>query len=230
MITNAQKQVSEIHARIMTDAIGASFHSGFGFQLPFSPDKVSNVTGFVLKHGYINLSANKTESGQAKAVIIAFDDAFDQLHAPGNGYSGANTLPGEPFSIPDTLDLVITLSSPVATAQAGSPPFNPFIIIDGNRNREIHLPNQSPTDKVDGTEFGTGSDKSNPSQGIYYKTKNNLPWAMNIVEKFNYPVEKAPINSGFLKFNNWAGSSGTQYNDWYKDLVGYRQQSIIYSH
>ena len=229
-VTNAQNQVVEIDATLITQAIGALYHNGFGFQLPITPDKVQTVAGTSLKHGYVNLSSNKTESGQSKAVIIAFDDAFDLLHSAGQGYFGANTVEGNPFSTPDTIKLVIKLSSPLALSQLGSPPYNPFIIENSNRNREIHLPDQPPTDKADVLEFGTSNDNSVPAQGRYYRTANNLPWAINIPDKFNYPKEKVAINAGFLKFNDWAISSGSQYNDWYKPLGGYRNVSDIYSH
>jgi len=229
-VANEQNQIVEIDATIITESIGASYHSGFGIQLPVTPDKIQNVTGISLKHGYISTSANNTEAGQSKAVIIAFDDAFDHLHAHGQGETGANTTQGGHYSIPDTLRLVITLTEPVSPTLLGTPPFNPFIIINGNRNREVHLPDQPPTDKVDGSDFGTYDDNSKPSQGRYYRTTSNLPWAMNIAEKFDYPIEKTAINTAYNNFINWAMSSGSTNADWYKNLPGYRVASKIYSH
>ena len=228
-ITNAQNQVAEIDAKFITEATGATLHNGFAFQLPYTPDKIQTITGQSLNHGYITRSANNTEAGQTKAVVVAFDDAFDHLPAPGQGI-GTNTELGAPYVTPDTLNLVISLATPVAIAQAGTPPYNPFIIVGGNRNREVHLPNQPPTDKVNGSDFGTGNDDSNPSLGRYYKTVNNLPWALNISGKFAYPIERAAINTAYLKFNDWAQSSGVSYPDWYQNLAGYRQASAIYTH
>ncbi len=227
-VTNEQNQVVEIDATIITEAIGASYHSGFGFQLPVSPDQIQNVTGTSLKHGYISTSANNTEAGQSKAVIIAFDDAFDHLRAPGQGEAGANTTPGARYSTPDTLHLVITLAVPVSPALLGKPPYNPFIIVNGKRNREVHLPDMAPTDKVDGSDFGTFDDDSKPSQGRYYRTTNNLPWAMNLAQRFDYPIEKAAINTAYNNFINWAASSGSTNTDWYKNMPGYRNASKIY--
>jgi len=228
-VTNAQNQVVEIDAKIIPEASGANFHNGFAFQLPFTPDKISNVTGMSLKHSYITLSANNTEAGQTKAVVVVFDDAFDHLPMPGQGL-GSNTTLGAPYVTPDTLNLVISLSTSQSLNQAGIPPFNAFIIANGTRNREVHLPDQPPTDKVNGSEFGTVDDNSIPAQGRYYKTTNNLPWAINIAGKFSYPIERAAINSAYLKFNEWAESAGASYPDWYMNLAGYRQASSIYSH
>ncbi len=228
-ITNAQNLVVEIDAKLITEATGATLHNGFAFQLPYTPDKIQTVTGRSLNHGYITSSANNTEAGQTKAVIVAFDDAFDHLPAPGQGI-GTNTELGAPYVTPDTMNLVISLATPVAIAQAGTPPYNAFIIVNGNRNREVHLPDQPPTDKVNGSDFGAGNDNSIPAQNRYYKTSNNLPWALNIAGKFAYPIERAAINTAYLKFNDWAQSSGASFPDWYQNLQGYRAASAIYTH
>jgi LruC domain-containing protein len=116
-------------------------------------------------------------------------------------------------------------------AQIGTPPYNPFIIVNGNRNREIHLPDNPPTDKVDGSEFGTWSDDSHPESNRYYKTATNLPWAINISDKFSYVYERQAVNKAYLKFNSWAESSGASYPDWYKvNTSEYRDNSKIYTH
>ena len=228
-ITNAQNLVVEVDAKIIPEASGAGLHNGFAFQLPFTPDKVQTVTGSSLHHGYITLSSNNTEAGQSKAVIPVFDDAFDHLPMPGQGV-GTNTTLGAHYVTPDTLNLVISLSTPLTVSQSGTPPFNSFIIVNGNRNREVHLPDQPPTDKVNGSDFGTADDNSIVAQGRYYKTVNNLPWALNINGKFSYPIETAAINTAYLKFNDWAESSGALYPDWYLNNTGYRQPAFIYTH
>ena len=95
---------------------------------------------------------------------------------------------------------------------------------------EIHLPDFPPTDKADVSLFGTDIDDSQPALGRYYKTKTNLPWAINILDKFNYVIEKTPVNEGFLKFNSWAESAGVNFPDWYKPVSGYRDDAKIYTH
>ncbi len=52
---------------------------------------------------------------------------------------------------------------------------------------EVHLADQAPTEQFDDQNlFGVGVDASNPSQGVYFKTANNLPWALLIVEDWDY--------------------------------------------
>lgn len=71
-------------------------------------------------------------------------------------------------------------------------------------------------------------DNSDLNINRYYKTINNLPWAINIPTVYNYTIEKAEIIFGHLKFAEWAESGGTLYTDWYKKNSGYRDNTFIY--
>jgi LruC domain-containing protein len=55
-----------------------------------------------------------------------------------------------------------------------------------------------------------------------------LPWAINITDAFDYPIEKIEITQAHLHFYDWAVSSGVNYTNWYKNLQGYRNQNHIY--
>jgi len=228
-VTNAENDAVYVDTRFILEAMGASFHNGFGFQLPVTPATVENVTGMDLREGYISLEANNTEAGQTNAVVIVFDDGYNILPSPGGG-TGVNTQLGAPYVTPDTLDVRVTFTDPLSLATLGSPPYNPFIIIDKNRSVEVHLPDQPPTDKANQELFGTDDDDSDPLTGRYYKTANNLPWGLEITQKFDYVIEQVEINTAYLKFNPWAESIGASYPDWYLNETGYRDVSKIYSH
>jgi LruC domain-containing protein len=86
-----------------------------------------------------------------------------------------------------------------------------------------------PTDLMDVSYFGTEDDKSDVSINKYYKTANNLPWAINIPSSFDWPREKIEINWAYYHFIEWAESLGINYDDWYLDLSGYRNNSNIYN-
>jgi LruC domain-containing protein len=92
----------------------------------------------------------------------------------------------------------------------------------------VHLPDNPPTALVNPDYFDTEHDNSNPETGRYYKTENNLPWAINVPSEFDYPVEKAVIIQAYLHFATWAESSGSQYADWYLNNTGYRNNDVIY--
>ena len=226
-VTNAQNKVVSIKAKYVLKAIGASYKNGFGVQLGVPNSKVGTVTGGELFGNIINLNAQNLEQGQPKATFIVFDNAFKILTYPGVG-TGVNTTIGAPYVQPDTIVMDIPLSTAVLQSELGTPPYNPFIFVNQDRGREVHLCDMPPTALANAAYFGTESDDSNPATGRYYRTKNNLPWAINIFDHFDYPIEKAPIISGYTKFANWTTTSGNSFPDWYKDLTGYRIPTNIF--
>ena len=227
-ITNADNYLVEIKGTFILRAHGAYFHNGFGFQLPFDKALVADVSGdLFVSGGLVSLDSRNLENNQLKPVVIVWEDGYDVLPQEGGGI-GVNTTPDIPFVVPDTLNISIMLTSPVSLANTGIPPYNPFIFVDGERSVEVHLVDKVPTDLANTALFNTGADNSNPATGMYYKTATNLPWAINIIEKFDYPNEKAEITSTYLKFGDWAESNGDSFNDWWKDESGYRNDANVY--
>jgi LruC domain-containing protein len=225
-VTNADNDVVEINAKIVTVAVGASFKNAFGFEIDMNPSKVSSVTGQEFTENFLSISSNGTESNMSKTVIFAYDNAFKQFD---NYASLINTTSDKNYETPDTLNLKITLTSPVDVSLIGSPPYNPFIVRNKTRGHEIHLPNYTPTSKATTSLFGTSSDDTNPANNKYYKSDNNLPYALHLAESFDYPYEKEDIVRAYLKFATWVQSGGATYKDWYKDLSGYRSTAKVYS-
>lgn len=83
---------------------------------------------------------------------------------------------------------------------------------------------------ADTSLFGTLKDDTNVGAGKYYKTENNLPWAMNITTQFKYPIEKEDITGAYLNFANWALSNGINFSDWYiNEDAGYRNNAVIFN-
>ncbi len=226
LVANAKNKVVEMFAELKVRAVGGSFVNAFGFQLPVAASVVSSVTGQKLTEGYINLNANGTEAGNSKATIIAFDNPAKVIN--GGGVT-INTTPGQPFYEPKTVSLKITFVSPVNKADLGTAPYNPFIIINKVRGKEVHLPGSSPTDLADTSFFGKDDDRTIISQGRYYKSIKNLPWAVNFAESFDYPVEKVQITSAYNYFAPWAESSAGIYKDWYGNKAGYRNAVNIFT-
>jgi LruC domain-containing protein len=229
-ITNGQNKVVQIKVDLVLKAMGASYNNGFGIQLPIAPSQVASVTGYALHENYINLNANGTEAGQTKATFIAFDNGYKVLLFPGGNFPGINTSPGAPYVQPDTIKLVVNLVSPISLSVIGTPPYNPFLIVNKQRGKEIHMINKPPTDLADISLLGSGADDSNPAIGRYYVTASNLPWVLDLPIPFDYPVEKAEVTQAFTKFIPWAESSGQTYFDWYKVKAGYRNTQEIYNH
>jgi LruC domain-containing protein len=227
-LTNGQNRVIGIESKLVVRAIGASYHNAFGISFNTAPSNVSSISGQIINKGYIQVAENGTEEGQSRAVVILFDDAFNALPYPGSGVA-VNTHPDHPYVVPDTLHVEISFATPVPFSELGTPPYNPFIIIDRDRGMEVHLPNLPPTDLADMSLLGTGHDNSDAAGSKYYVSEGNLPWAINLPVSFDYMNEKAGIPAGHLMFNPWALSRGSQYKDWYEDNQNYRNQSRIYS-
>ncbi len=236
---NVHEQIRHITATFVIYAFGASYYNGFGFELPgVSPDALLSVTGSRLKpSSYVHLRTNGLEEGQPHATVIVFDDAFDVMPSPGGGI-GVNTVPSAPYVTPDTIVIEMRFMNngvpapggPVTFSQLDIGNFNPFLMVNQQRGVEVHLPGYPPTALANQQLIGTGQDDGNHGTDRYYRTINNLPWAINIPEVFSYPIEKQDITGAFLHFAEWAESDGQSYPDWYKDKPGYRNENLIYHH
>ena len=226
-VLNAGNEMVDMTGLFSVRAIGASFENGFGIQLGADPEDVSNVTGIEVPGEYINLAANNTEMGQDKATIILFENAFDILPHPGGGL-GVNTEQNAPYVEPELMTIEVEMQNPVHVDEIGLAPFNPFLIIDKERGREAHLADKEPTSLANQSYFATADDDSDQVSGRYYKTANNLPWAIDIPAYYNYPLEKIVIIDAYNHFEDWAQSEGGEYADWYLNEAGYRNSSNIY--
>ncbi len=228
--TTTLNYVESVEATFIIKAIGAGYENGFGFQFPSTVDANNlTVTGYSLSENIVTINGNGTEAGQQAPTIIVFDNAFNQMAHAGSGI-GINTEESSPYVTPDTLIINIQFDANTVTYnQLDISNFNPFIFVNKDRSVEVHLPDYLPTSLANQNLFGTLDDDSNAATGKYYKSSNNLPWAINIYESFDYPIEKQQIVWAYLKFAEWATSSGTTFEDWYKDLPGYRDSNKIYT-
>ncbi|MHC1778197.1 MAG: LruC domain-containing protein [Lentimicrobium sp.] len=232
-ITNSSNEVVEIEATYITQAVGAGFKNGLGFMLPVPAGSVASCTGSHLSGNFISLAASGLESGQQNAVVIVFDNAHTTFTGVSGtnpeGYAGINTSIGGRTGTGEEILISLQFDSPINQALLGNPPYNPFLIVNSQRNIEVHLPDFPPTDLADTDLFGTGQDNSNPSQGIYYRSNDGLPWALNITDEFDYPIEKSQISEGHLKFIDWAISGGLNYSGWYLNQNGNRNPNKVYN-
>ncbi|MFY7652984.1 MAG: LruC domain-containing protein, partial [Chitinophagaceae bacterium] len=204
-ITNSDNKLVDLKGTIAIKAIGAVFQNGFAIQLDrLSPNLVTKVSG--TQHGNVLwavLSANGTEAGQTNANIIIFDNASRLMKAnTADGF--INTVNGTSFVTPDTTRFTINFEE--NRLSISDIQINPYLILAQNRQRELHLPDFAPTDKADKTIFSTGDDKSAPNAGIYYKNKQNLPWAIDVPYEIPYSVEKIDITNAYLVLPKWAQS------------------------
>lgn len=224
IVTNAQNELKDLNAKFRLMAAGASLDNGFGVAIPINPANVESVSGGIVSGSVVSLDAKGFEAGHTNQTVWIVMDAINQIYQ-NNGY--LNTMPNIPYVETDTILMNMTLSTP--QADFGIAPFNPFIFIDQERAKEIHLLDSPPTELASDEYFGIWEDVSDPGSGSYYKTGNNLPWAIEIPVNFDYPFEKIDILQTHLKFGEWASSGGEVFQDWYLDEPGYRNEANIYT-
>lgn len=213
VITNAQNNVVRVEATYVLRATGGSFENGFAVQFPVNRNQVSGVTGATL------------EANQSKAVLVMFDNMREEMQ-------WWNTKRNEPTSSNVTYTVAFNISNGPSLATFGLGSYNPFIwnnTAGFGRGYEVHLPGKLPTDLANNALFGSAMDATNLGNGTTYVSKDGgYPWAINIPTAFDYPVEKADINTAYTKFATWVSSGGNQFADWYTNTNGYRNNTNIY--
>lgn len=215
-ITQAANRVKKVEMRFKLRAIGARKANGFAIELPFDSANI-----YAVNASHPTLFEHEQSS---KAVMRMFNSAFDLIPQTQNFI---NTEINQAYVTPVEFSVDFKLQNPVNIVNVTMPPpYNPFIFADGVRSHEIHLPGYAPTALMNMSLFNTGNDASLPNN--WYKTSDNLPWAVNIPASWDYPVENAQITRAFLKFKHWAQSSGASYPDWYQNQPGYRDNDFIY--
>jgi LruC domain-containing protein len=209
-VVNASNKMVSMSGKYKLRAAGGSLKNAFSVELPLNRSDIATITGG------LGLEAEAT-----KAIVNVFTNSKAIID---NYNTKAGTIP----QLTDTITVGMTFSSPQDLSLSS---FNPFIYIDEagkGRGFEVHLPDMAPTELVNRSILGTNADNSNSAIGRYYKTANNLPFAINIPETFSYPLEREAIINGHLKFAAWAQSGGTQFQDWYRNLSEYRNSSKLY--
>ncbi|MCD0490208.1 LruC domain-containing protein [Pedobacter sp. MC2016-14] len=224
---SATNKVVDLTADYKPLAAGATFQNGFGVELPLTPAQVKAVTGLNLSAGtYIKQVGNGLESNQSKAVIIPFDNYRNLF---GVGTSLINTYAGSSYNESKTITVGVTFSTPLADDFTALAPFNPFLISNLERGREVHLVNHAPTDLANKKLFNSTADDSDAASGRYYTTRENRPFAIDFYGPFSYPLETVPIFDAYTHFSEWAKSNGKSFPDWYFNTSGYINTKLIYT-
>ncbi len=213
VVTNAANNVAQVVGSFTLHATGGSFENGFGVEFPIDRAKATSLVGGTL------------EAGQTKAVVTLFNNSRAQM-------ATWNTVPAASASDTVNYNFSFNVTAGPSLATFGLNQYNPFIwnnTTGFGRGYEIHLPGKTPTTLANSALFGTGDDNTNVAASRYYVSKGNgLPWAIAIPVKFAHPIERADINTAYLKFATWVQSGGAQFADWYNNTTGYRDAAKIY--
>ncbi|KXX70529.1 LruC domain-containing protein [Flammeovirga sp. SJP92] len=211
-VSNASNKVVEVLSKYEVSTVEAAMPSGFGIELPIHSDSISGVSGSTIASGVTSLNIKGLESGidDDKPVVIVFDNHFGLVQGSG------------PIRTSNEMDIVISFVNPIPFEDLPVADFNPFIFVNQNRAREVHMTNGSPTQKFDVSLRSSGSDSGN------YTTSAGHPWALHMPHKFHPPHENIDITNAYLNFRTFVESGGTSNSDWYTDDSGNRESTLIH--
>jgi LruC domain-containing protein len=213
MVTNSSNYIKDIYGTFKLRAVGASKVNAFAIEFPFLLSNI-DMTQFVSLNGTQPYTMTFTDVSPY-CILTVINSTNELITVPGNGVYW-NTQMDQPKFPEVNLSFRITFINPInPNLMPYSAPFNPFIIADRVAGKEVHLPGMKPTALADPAWFGLGDDDTQVSAGKYYKTRNNLPWAIHIPVSFKYPIERKQITEAYLGFKPWAESGGTSNQNWY---------------
>jgi len=222
-VLNAQQQVKRIKASFALMARGADYDHGFAMALGNVPSNTTTQASITWNDGEAQTLSQ--ELGHNELVYILMESS----HAHSVPAAGCDFFNTEAQCRPAEQGSFWTAEWTFEQAQAreplGYPPYNPFIYLTQNRSLEVHLPDQAPTAFFDTTRFGTQDDSSNSNQARYFKTAQNLPWALNIPTPWNYPLERIDITQTYPRFGQWTQSGGQEARDWYLEGI---EEAFLY--
>jgi LruC domain-containing protein len=131
---------------------------------------------------------------------------------PGIDSSFTNTENATPESAPASARAKVTFSTPIARANLGTHPFDPFLDIKfGGGLYDIHLP---------GSEAFPDRPAELPDEtaGVSFKDDDGYPWVIAIPSDWRHPLEGQNIGGvspAYDFFQSWRLSAGASNLDWY---------------
>ena len=219
---NAAGEIREIEGHFQVKARGSAYSHGFGINFPqLKPDAIESASVWIDNQPSAPLVS---EPGQTSLTLILAEDTKQ--------IAGKNATTRTCYTTKfnadrncaadqgPTIHFKARFKQALTRQELGSAPYNPFIYIVGDRLRETHLPNHPPTVKHKTWLFGWSNEGSDPAAGRYYKTKDRgLPWAVNLPDEWQQPLEKQQVHLCYPAFVDWVNTSGAAALDWYKTPV-----------
>jgi len=211
-ILNSNGKVVEIQARYQLKAHGSLKPVGFGLHLPGLSESIVDEATLTIDGDTVPIGP---ESGQSDLTYVLFHNVWALTNW--NGWCLTyNTMRDCDSGIGPILELSVKFESPQSQSLIGLPPWDPFIYRTFKRGIETHLPNHPPTSKAKMNYFQSEDDDSVASQGRWYLSFCNMPWAMDFPANWEWPVEGKNIMDAYPDFGPWIESVGETNKNWYK--------------
>jgi LruC domain-containing protein len=166
-------------------ARGASKSNGFALRLVDIPPVDIEEASLTIDGSTYSKSV---ENDQTDAVISLWSNSKTYTQTGQSGQcSHFNTLKKCDYFEPVAFSFDVRFTN--SRTSLNQSVFDFFIYRTNDRTLEIHLPGYAPTDWFNHSRFGRADDTSDESLGRYFRTEDNLPWALKISDDWNYPRE-----------------------------------------
>lgn len=229
--------VRKIHIRGSLLAYGADYHNGFAVRLQgLSRETIDPVTTRQYHNGEL-LEFSGLEADSEEAIFLISEDLSLVKQGPCLYFRTQNSCK-QNHSF--TFELHINMLDNSDSSALVAMPYDPFIFatpgyyhgeqlpFQPGRTWELHLPDQAPTEKFNQAEmWGLGVDASDASENTYFKTNNNLPWAILVPGTWRWPQERIDLLSSYPSFSTFAESAGHSGQDWY--LINHANTANTYN-
>ncbi len=208
-------------------AVGGVYHNGFAIRLPgISTNALAN-DGIQFWINNRVQSVSPLESEQGEIILVMTDDAWKYV-SPGEGCAFYRTQRGCESAVQMTFKVRVSFGAAGAPASTfPAAPYDPFMFATPGyfhgdlfaeppgRGLEVHLPGQTPTDLFNTAFLGLGQDRSNPDNDEYFRSDTGMPWALQIGNEWQYPLEFKDITDAYPLFETYVTSSGVDSKNWY---------------
>jgi LruC domain-containing protein len=216
------------------EALGGDYRNGFAVQLPNVDTTNINTQTLRLLHNNVKqqfsgengaTTYDILESDNEKAVVIISQNLWKHVSSVCSYFRSQKNCKQNPTF---NFEISIPLITPIASDSLSSPPFDPFIfategryhgdIFDNHpgRSLEIHLVDKAPTEKFNPQFFGLGDDDSKPIEGRYFRNSNNLPWALEVNQQWQWPTERKPLLLAYPHFKKFVETNGQEKSNWHE--------------
>jgi len=209
-------------------AVGADYHSGFAVRLPgVNASDINTSVTRLLFNGQTQANSG-LESDMTEASFIIIEDVID-YKSGGCKYFRTQSHCQQALNL--EFDLHVSFNDQADVSGLADMPYDPFIFATPGyyhgegipakpgRSWEVHLADQAPTEKFDSENLfqSIGADASDPSNNTYFKTINNLPWALLIYdESWAWPLERVDIIYAYPNFQHYTESGGETHTNWFE--------------
>ena len=206
-------------------AVGASYHSGFAVRLSGINDELIDFTKTQLYYNTALQGSDPQESDMSEASFILINDATAVSSYECSYFRTQNDCRE---NVGLEFELNFSFTAPIATASMPAMPYDPFLFATPGyyhgpsfaqapgRSYEVHLADQAPTESFDTNFFTLAQDTSDPSSDRYFKTINNMPWALLIYDEWQWPRERVDLTTAYPDFADYTTYGGISNTDWYE--------------